>query len=234
MCSIINLPKNRSKNHPMKNDSRTILSLGILTTFCFLLEGLRIYYAQSNQYLFLLWNLFLAGIPLAIALITKWSPRVQGNKWMLLTLLLLWLLFFPNAPYIITDLKHLRPKSPILLWYDAFLIFSFAWTGLLYGLHSLHIVQQLLAKRHNAAFAWICSGAALLLCAIGIYIGRFLRWNSWDIINDPMGILSDTYHSFTMPFFDSYAWSVSIICFLFLLVSYLWFELSYSRVEDGE
>lgn len=211
----------------MKPSFSFILVLSLITAFSILLEAVRIAYSGSNQYLFLIWNLFLAGIPFAIAWMCSWSPKINKNKWLLLGFAGLWLLFFPNAPYIITDLLHLKPKQNIPLWYDAFLIFIFAWNGLLFGLSSLYLMQQLMEQQFSKIHAWSFAVIALALCSIGIFIGRFLRWNSWDVLYDPLGIVKDTYQSYASPFFESHAWGVTGISFLFLSLAYAFFCIKY-------
>ena len=140
---------------------------------------------RGPTFLFLGWNLFLAWVPywLSTAL-----SRARGTI-PKVGLLLLWLLFFPNAPYIITDLIHLRPHHPIPIWYDALVFFSAAWTGLLLGYCSLLRVGSALRQWWGASYARAFSVMSLLLCVFGIYLGRFLRWNSWDALLQPLALL---------------------------------------------
>ena len=101
-----------------------------------------------------------------------------------------WLLFLPNAPYIVTDFVHLRPRPSIPYWYDIALLSFSAATGLLLGYASVADVQRFVARRFGELQAWACSALALLLCGAGIYLGRFLRWNSWDVLFNPIEILA--------------------------------------------
>lgn len=147
------------------------------------------------SYWFLAWNLFLAAIPYGLSLLMR-----RGQKrWIQGILLFFWLMFLPNAPYIITDLLHLRPRPPIPLWYDAITIFSFAWTGLIFGYLSLIRVQQLFMERWRSPIRLLITGGIFLLTGIGIYIGRFLRWNSWDMITRPAALMSDLLSIITNP-----------------------------------
>lgn len=148
-----------------------------------------------RTFLFLAWNLFLAWAPYVLAglLPVSRSPIPRA------LLLLLWLLFFPNAPYLITDLIHLRPRPPIPLWYDALMMFSAAWMGLLLGYCSLLRVGIVMRQWRGARFERVFSTLALLLCGFGVYLGRFLRWNSWDALVRPLGLLESIYASFTHP-----------------------------------
>ena len=141
---------------------------------------------RMPPYLFLPWNLFLAWVPYAFAhqlLPGRGFPAANG------ALLVLWLLFFPNAPYIITDFLHLRPRPPIPVWYDTLMLFSFAWTGLLLGFCSLMEVQAFAEHQWNKKWAQLGAALAILLGSFGVYMGRFLRWNSWDAFIRPLDVL---------------------------------------------
>ena len=142
-------------------------------------------------FLFLVWNLLLAWLPLCFALLLRLSAR---RRWPILAavgVLSLWLLFFPNAPYIVTDLLHLRERPPVPLWYDVLMIFSFAWTGLILGFWSLIEVHQYVERRMGSAVAWPFVSLALVLGGIGVYLGRFQRWNSWDLFTNPFHLFAD-------------------------------------------
>ena len=142
---------------------------------------------EPPHFLFLGWNLFLAWIPFGLAAVFS---SARGNAQRISTLLL-WLLFLPNAPYLITDLIHLRPHNSVPLWYDAALLFSAAWTGLLLGYCSLLKVESGLRSWWGRRYANAFVGLALLLSGFGIYLGRFLRWNSWDAFLHPISLLED-------------------------------------------
>lgn len=160
----------------------SVLSWGLLQA--------RILYSGTVYFRFLNWNLFLAWIPLGLAL-AAWL--LQGNqnrpRLRVLPLLALWLLFFPNAPYLLTDLIHLNHYPPVPLWFDLLLLLSYAWNGLILGYISLRLVQALFQRWMGAAAGWVASAAAIGLAAFGIYLGRFERWNSWDVLTNPVGTL---------------------------------------------
>ena len=143
--------------------------------------------SRGPSFLFLVWNLFLAWVPYGIALLI----RKEQHRWLQYSLLVSWLLFFPNAPYIITDLLHLRERLPVPLWYDMLTIFSFAWTGLIFGYLSLVRIQKLFFNQWGALVGHLITAGIWLLAGLGIYIGRFLRWNSWDLVTRPRAIISD-------------------------------------------
>ncbi|HHM20784.1 MAG TPA: DUF1361 domain-containing protein, partial [Bacteroidetes bacterium] len=143
---------------------------------------------RSITYMFLIWNLFLAWIPYLISLILDRLPR----RWMAVPLLLVWVVFFPNAPYILTDLMHVGHHPPVPVWYDTVLLFSFAWTGLLLGFLSLMDVQRFLEKNISKRVAGVVVWGVVGLSAFGVYLGRFQRWNSWDVVTQPYQLFMDT------------------------------------------
>lgn len=178
-------------------------------------------------YLFLAWNLFLAWIPYFLSVKLKNDPSMA--RWMKALVFLLWLLFFPNAPYILTDLIHLRQRAGVPLWFDLFLLLAFAWSGLLAGLASLGNVHDLLVKAIGKMRAWLSVSGLILLCGFGIYLGRFLRWNSWDALVNPVPVLKT---SFTV-LRSTNAIGFTLIFSGFLLVTYLTL-FSMTRVDEKQ
>jgi uncharacterized membrane protein len=149
---------------------------------------LRAYMVGALEARFLIWNLLLAWMPYLLALMAERSAgRGRRGRWRTLVCGLLWLLFLPNAPYIITDFVHLGWMD-FVWWYDVGTLLAFAWAGCLLGVASLHIMQTIVRARAGVlagwAFALICCG----LSGLGIYLGRFLRWNSWDVLLSPRGL----------------------------------------------
>ncbi len=139
-------------------------------------------------FFFLIWNLLLAWLPFLLAELAFHGPK---RPLFLLPTAFLWLIFLPNAFYIVTDLIHLRPFPGVPLWYDAFLLFAFALAGVLLGSLSLQRMQALVTARFGAHLGWLFAIGVLALSSFGIYIGRFLRWNSWDIFTSPRLLLLD-------------------------------------------
>lgn len=140
---------------------------------------------------FLLWNLFLAWVPYLAAL--RFERLSAGNakplaRWGWFAL---WLFFLPNAPYIITDFIHLQHRPPVPVWYDMIMLFAFASTGLLLGLLSLHEVQRALRREFSMLFSQALVLLSIGLSGFGVWLGRFQRWNSWDILTNPDGLLRD-------------------------------------------
>lgn len=168
-------------------------------------------------YAFLVWNLWLAWIPF---LLTGWLSRAQLPALAFYGMALVWLLFLPNSPYIVTDLIHLRDRPPVPLWYDGVLILVFAVTGLLLGFFSVGRMEALLARRWGARPAQWVSVGVFFLCGVGIYLGRILRWNTWDIVVHPRAIAADLLHMAAYPSLHREAWGMSLVFFALLLVMY--------------
>ncbi len=166
------------------------LLLALSSLYATGLEFLRIYLSGHNNYLYFIWNLFLAWIPYLLSLYLPVSFHVLRYKLLTYFLLLIWFFFWPNSPYILTDLLHLKEKQNIPLWFDLGLILSFSWTGLMLGFISLLEIQNLIRKRTNRLTGWIFAIITLVTGSLGIYIGRYVRFNSWDIVSNPVRLYS--------------------------------------------
>jgi len=181
----------------------------------------RVYLSESRNFGFLIWNLFLAWVPYAWSL---WAlsihQRAPRRWWALLLPAILWLLFFPNAPYLITDLIHLRQRPEIPLWYDVGLLMSFVWAGCFLAVVSLNMVHQIIRDYVGRLWSWMLVMGIMGLCGLGIYMGRFLRWNSWDIFLYPTDVLSDIGHRLIHPFSHLQAYGVTMLFAAFLFVCY--------------
>ena len=156
----------------------------------------RISYSGQERYTFLVWNLFLAWLPFIFSWLTY---RFHRKQFLCALFGCLWLLFFPNSPYLVTDLIHIEQLGNVPLWYDAFMIFSFALTGLFLGFLSLYLMQALVVRRFGESLSWLFVLSALALSSFGVYIGRFLRWNSWDVFVQPVTLLHDIAYSLVNP-----------------------------------
>ncbi|MCD4791825.1 MAG: DUF1361 domain-containing protein [Bacteroidales bacterium] len=123
-----------------------IISVG---TFAVLLLAFRIHKTDSVHFIFLMWNIFLAGIPWVISSLFILYPKLQKKTILILTAGIIWLVFIPNTFYILTDLFHLNYKNLAPIWFDLVLIFSFAWAGLMLGFSSLKDVELILSEKIN-------------------------------------------------------------------------------------
>ena len=162
-----------------------MLGLVAVSLFCVALVLVRYAESGSTNFFGLIWNLFLAWIPFVLAVVVYDRWRRHGARPALLVIGVLWLLFFPNAPYIVTDFVHLEQTSDAPYWYDAVTVSAFAWTGVLLGFASLFLVQTVVRQWRGVISGWVFAGVALALGSLGIYLGRFLRLNSWDALEHP-------------------------------------------------
>jgi uncharacterized membrane protein len=179
-------------------------------------------------YGFLLWNLLLAYIPYRIShylSISFGQKRTFEKVWPTSVIWFLgfaaWLLFFPNAPYIITDFLHLAARHGIPIWYDAALLFAAASTGLWIGYLSLWQMEKLWRQKVRFVPAPLFVAAVLLLCGFGIYLGRFLRFNSWDVLTHPFGLLQVIVSRLLMPWQHGRTWGTTVV---FALVSWVAYQ----------
>lgn len=158
------------------------------TGACLALLAARTAVADVPRHGYLVWNLFLAWIPLVLALVLTSRRRSRA---VVLLLGAAWLAFLPNAPYLVTDAVHLPHRSAELYWVDLVLLAGAAATGLLLGSAGLWLVQEAVTRRHGTAAGWWTVAACLPLVGIGMGVGRFARWNSWDLVVRPGTIAGD-------------------------------------------
>jgi len=176
---------------------RLTFFLAAFSLFCVALSVFRVFLAGTYGYLFLNWNLFLAILPwllTSVVVLRKVKSRVA-----ILLAMGIWLLFFPNCLYMLTDLIHLRQIEDAPVWLDLIIVLSFAWAGLCYGFVSLMDIESFLKERFKAAPRIVTglSVCMIYLAAFGIYIGRFLRWNSWDLFGNPTELIHGIFDRFT-------------------------------------
>ncbi len=170
---------------------------------------------------FLVWNLFLAWLPYLWSLWALSIHRRQPGRWWLLLLpATLWLLFFPNAPYLITDLVHLRSYPPVPQWYDIGMLISFAWAGCFLAVVSLYAMHQIVRAYTGRVWSWLIVVGMMGLGGLGIYMGRFLRWNSWDIFLYPADVIGDITHRLAHPLSNLQTYGVTLVFAAFLFVCY--------------
>lgn len=188
--------------------------------FSFVLLGYRVYLTQQSTYLFLVWNLFLAGIPYLFSSYVYHQSFAHKPLWKHLPLLLLWLLFLPNAPYILTDLFHLQQRPLIPKWYDLMLLLSFALNGLVLGVVSIFQVHDIIDQNLGRISGFFFSLFICLVSAFGVYLGRFLRFNSWDVISNPSPLLEALGAKFSNPFAHGRTFGMTLVMGFMLFLFY--------------
>jgi uncharacterized membrane protein len=161
--------------------------LSIASMICVTLVIARMVYSDSNRYTGLVWNLILAWIPFLLAYLAymlSWQRRLM--IFAVPVFAFLWLIFFPNAPYILTDLQHLsQGASRVPLWYDVIMLVWFSWTGMLLGIVSLNLMQEIIKRQAGRWAGWGFVLIVSSLSSVGLYVGRFIRLNSWDVLQSP-------------------------------------------------
>ena len=191
----------------------------LLITFVFIcaLIGCRIIYTNSWTHIFLIWNIFLAWIPYATS--NYFKRYVIKQKWKQLFLFFSWLLFFPNALYIITDLIHLQESGSAPVWFDAILLFTASFIGLLMAFTSLHNAEKYLLTIFKKKLPVFTMPLIIFVASFGVYLGRFERWNSWDVIHNPVALGGNIIMAVIFPQDHFRTWFVTILLsILFYLI----------------
>jgi len=194
-----------------------VASLAALTFFVLSMIIGRVFYTRTFEHAGIAWNLVLAWVPFVLALVVYVRSRSMSRP-ALVALAGVWLLFFPNAPYIVTDLKHIGDAGRIPVLYDVLFLSAAAWTGLLLGLTSLFLVHAVARRMLGAVSAWGLVVGVLAASSFGIYLGRVQRWNSWDVFIRPealLGQIAEGFHAAPL--------ALTVLLTSFLLASYLVF-----------
>jgi len=209
--------------HTSRRQMVVVGAMLFASVVCLVLWSVRVVYARNLAHIGLLWNLLLAWIPMLLALAAYNLARCGRRRvWLLVVpCLAAWLLFLPNAPYLLTDILHLRARDSVPLWYDLILLVAFAWTGVFLGMVSLFLMQSLVQRRLGRAAAWSFSLAAIGLSGFGVYLGRFVRWNSWDLLTSPRAVLLDIWLKLRHPLLEPRVVVFSAAFALCLLAMYL-------------
>lgn len=180
--------------------SRLLLWLLLLTGLAGFMYVFKYLYWGRYFMMFMLWNLFLAWIPLIMTYSILFVRQTPWSHWKKrLTIMgfsLIWLLFYPNIPYLITDLIHLGTNTYLIhtpyqftfsfiSWYEFAAMVLSVWIGIMLGFASLYPLQQLIAKHTHPIVGQGFAFLIALLSGYGIYLGRFPRLNSWDLLLSP-------------------------------------------------
>jgi uncharacterized membrane protein len=211
-------------------------ALGLLSLFTALAVGVRFAYTGRVEGFNLLWNLVLAWVPLVLAVLVYDGQRRGRSAGLLLAGGLGWLLFFPNAPYVMTGFKHLAEWGGAPIWFDVVVVSAAAWAGLVLGFVSLYLIQSVVRRALGATAAWTVVLGSLALGSFGIYLGRFERWNSWDVVAHPRLLLADVWPRVTDPAAHPRTVAVTLLFTAFLTLAYLTFytALHLARSEQPD
>lgn len=176
-----------------------LLPFAGLTLWSVALVALRVLHTRNLTFAFLVWNLFLALVPLLTSTAMRLADDNRLPGWLLGALFACWLLMLPNAPYLVTDLFHLRQMPLVPLWFDLVLLLSCAATGVALGFRSMGDIHELARRRWGGRAAWVLVTGLWFACAYGMYLGRFVRWNSWDVLHQPDAIAAFALNTLRAP-----------------------------------
>jgi uncharacterized membrane protein len=228
---------NKLKNFIFRNrhSIAVFILLNMACFVCILLVAARVAYTDSDRHIGLIWNLFLAWIPFILAYV---AHSVSWKRfWVYLAvpvIAFLWLIFFPNAPYMLTDLQDLA-RSGIggaPLWYDVLIVVWCSWTGTLLGVISLYLMQDIIIRAFGRVPGWIFVFVISGLSSFGIYIGRFVRLNSWDILQNPAETTMEILGLVIDPSMRLAAFTV-LYTFFFLFIFVLLYSFSHMLQEQS-
>lgn len=215
---IINLLKK-------KNKLNETIFLGMMSLFAFDLTMFRLWFANEKKFLFLNWNLFLAFLPWVFSTLILLKVNDKKDKKFLYFFVVGWILLLPNSFYILTDFFHFRLISKMPEWFDLLLILFFVWLGLLYGILSILDMEKVLKSVISPRLEKLIISVFFFVISFGIYLGRYLRWNSWDVLSSPYFLFKDIFDIFFFPFSNLRAWSMTILMGIFLNLIYWSFRL---------
>ncbi len=213
-------------NNKFINKNIWIILVCISSSLSILLCLFRMYSTESYTYGFLIWNLFLAWIPFFISSVLLKNHNKLNSKIYNLSLFTLWILFLPNCPYIITDIIHLidiRMYMPV--WYDLILTTSFAFSGMFTGIVSLYQIHLFLNQKISKNKAWLTILFLICLSSFGVYLGRYQRWNSWDLFTKPLTFFKLVFERFSEPLVIYTSIGVTLLFSIFTIITYLIFVL---------
>lgn len=204
-----------------------IVWLASITAIVLLL--LRVKITHSMYLLFLIWNLFLAIIPYVISTSIHSNFFEKNKKAQNIVLTSIWLLFIPNAFYIITDFTHLHYHNPFQYGLDFLIISSFSITGFYVGLQSVYQMHQLVFSKYGSKIGNFFILTISFLSAFGIYLGRILRFNSWDIITKPIALAYQSIYSLFSLETIIYTSQLGILTLLSYIVFYKWKQKNHTK-----
>ncbi len=219
MTKLLLFPRYLLKLYSLKSEMERLMVVSVFFSTAMLV--IRVFYTGKITFISLEWNLFLAFIPYFISQWLTGKPSVINNKWMFATVFCTWLVFIPNSFYILTDLFHLQENNNTPLWFDLLLILSFAWNGLVAGILSVRHIEKIVIilwrYKHELLFLY----PVMLLNALGIFIGRYLRYNSWDVITNPFHLMMDIFDLLTHPVLYRNAWGMIFFYSVFMVILYM-------------
>lgn len=175
-------------------------------------------------YTFLVGNLLLAWTPYLLSLLATYLHQARSSRrWLVAAVWAAWLAMLPNAPYILTDLIHWRSRYEMPWWFDLGVVLMFGLAGCFAGIVSLRLMHQIVRRRAGSVAGWAFASVAAILSGFGIYLGRFERWNSWDLLTRPHALFAQTWHHSFNPYLYDRTLGVTLMFGAMILVTYVLF-----------
>lgn len=215
--------------------ARVWRGIGLAAAFSVGLLGLRVALFYELTFGYMVWNLLLAALPLGFVVVLK--KRLRTSSWLdapNILLTALWLGFLPNSFYLVTDLIHIAEVTNQTLLFDSVMHFSFAVTGLMLGYAAVIPVHQALLARVSRASAHRVMAGVFLLCGYAIYLGRYMRWNTWDVLINPIGLLSNVVDSLTSPHEGAPLILTTLLFFWLISVLYIVLHMMQPSILSGK
>jgi uncharacterized membrane protein len=213
---------------PSRRRLAAVASLLLASAFGVALVAFRYVWSGQAGYGNLVWNLVLAWVPFVLALVVYDRVRRGSRGLGLLVPAALWLAFLPNAPYLVTDFVLLREIDGMPVWFDVALLTTFAWTGLLLGFASVYLVQGAVTRLYGSSAGWLAALGALGLSGLGVYLGRYLRLNSWDLLVQPGSVAGEVLDRLSSPRMVG----MSIVMAAFLTVAYAMLYTAFTAAAE--
>lgn len=212
----------RAMDFVHRHPRRALLGAGIVASTGATLAAIALRIARTGRitFFFLSWNLFLAWVPWLCAVALSVANRRRAHPALLWALALAWLAFFPNAPYLLTDFVHLRAGSNSLWWYDLLFLSTATAAGWLCAVDGLDRVASVLVERFGRRVAAPSLMLACWLAGLGVYLGRFLRFNSWDVLSNPAPLAGAIADRFAHPLAHPMTHGFAVLFGGMLLASY--------------
>lgn len=205
---------------------RYLQAMALLSGLCIGLFFIRGLLTGRLDFLFIPGNLALAWIALLLAWLLTQHLRLQPwRAWRSIALTVLWLIFLPNTWYVLTDFIHVRPTAEVSQLFDITLVFSLVFTNFILGFTSLYLVHKQMFERISETISNYLITITILLSSFAVYLGRDLRWNTWDVLADPSGLIINVSDRVLDPFGYPRALNVTLLFFVLLSSMYFAFWL---------
>lgn len=209
---------------------KQIIIILILAT---ILNILRVFLFETYSFIYLFWNIFLAFVPFFISSLLILNTKKEDIfRPIFIIGFILWFLFLPNAPYVLTDFIHLGRIHGVPVMYDIFVIFSSAWVSLLMGLYSINHIEKIILLKFSKRIVNIIIPTIILFASFGIYLGRYFRFNSWDLFTGYSSLFSTIWDIFTKSNHYINVYYYTILFFAFIYTFYLCFKIDNSKQKN--